>query len=148
MANKTRVEIEGLDELVQALKDAGANVEDVLTTAMLAAGEIVAQAANPNAPGPNIGVEVDEEESSGKKIVVNVGPDEEHWYYKFAETGVTAHEITSTGALAFEGRVGLVITKSVNHPGMPAKPFLRPALAGSKEQAVEQVGKKVKEAIT
>lgn len=142
-----RVEIEGLDELVRNLEDMGADVRAVLTDAVLAAGQIVADAANPNAPGPNISATVDEEESSDKKVVVNVGPDKEHWYYRFAETGTTAHEINSTGALAFEGQTGPVITKSVSHPGMPARPFLRPALTASKDQAIEEVSRKVREAV-
>lgn len=147
MANKMRVEIEGLDELVRALEGTGADVQAVLKEAVLAAGEVVAQAAIPNAPGSDIYAEVDEEESSDRKVVVNVGPDKDHWYYRFSETGATAHEISAAGALAFEGDRGLVITKSVNHPGMAARPFLRPAVDSGKDQAVEEVGKRVKDAV-
>lgn len=147
MPNKMRVEIEGLQDLVQALEDAGANVKEVLQGAVLAAGEIVLQAAILAAPGSEIYAKLDEDESSDQKIVVNVGPDDQHWYYQFAETGATAHEISAAGALAFEGSEGLVITKSVSHPGMVAKPFLRPALTSTKDEAVEEVGSHIKGAL-
>ena len=145
MASKMHVEIEGLQELAQALEDAGADVKEVLKDAIVSAGEIVAQAAIPAAPGAEIYPEVDEEESSDKKIVVNVGPDQDHWYYRFQETGATAHEINAApGALAFEGDQGVVVTKSVSHPGVVGRPFLRPALTSTKDRAVEEVGNHIK----
>ena len=147
MANKMRLEIKGLQELAGKLEDLGLDVESVLAGAVLAAGQLVADGANTNAPGPDIVSEVDEEESSQDAVVVNVGPKDEKWYYKFAETGATEHEISSVGALAFEGRAGLVITKSLEHPGVVAKPFLRPALASNKDQARDEIGKHIKDVI-
>lgn len=147
MANKIRLEIEGLQELASKLTELGLDVESVFTDAVLAAGELVADAANSNAPGPNIMAEVDDEESTQTRIVVNIGPSEDKWYYRFAETGATEHEITGVGALAFQGRAGLVITKSVQHPGVTAKPFLRPALASNKDQARDEIGKRIKDVI-
>jgi HK97 gp10 family phage protein len=70
---------------------------------------------------------------------VDIGFDEEQWYLRFFEFGASDHEIKGA-PLAFEGESGLVITGSVQHPGMPAQPFMRPAADNKKEQAKDAAG--------
>lgn len=70
---------------------------------------------------------------------VDIGFDEEKWYLRFFEFGASDHEIKGS-PLVFEGDSGLVTTGSVQHPGMPAKPFMRPAADNKKSEAVEAAG--------
>ena len=70
---------------------------------------------------------------------VDIGFDEEKWYLRFFEYGASDHEIKGS-PLAFEGESGLVITGSVQHPGMPAKPFMRPAADNKKDEARDAAG--------
>ena len=46
---------------------------------------------------------------------------------------------------AFEGSEGLVVTRGVGHPGMAARPFLRPAFDSRKKDARDQVGEVIKD---
>jgi HK97 gp10 family phage protein len=70
---------------------------------------------------------------------VDIGFDEEKWFLRFFEFGASDHEIKGA-PLAFEGESGLVITGSVQHPGMPAKPFMRPAADNKKDEARDAAG--------
>jgi hypothetical protein len=77
-------------------------------------------------------VEID----SKGNAVAKIGPDEEHWYYRFYEFGATAHEIQGKPLLIFEGENGPVFSKQVqNAGGTPADPFLRPALDSQADEA-------------
>jgi HK97 gp10 family phage protein len=59
------------------------------------------------------------------------------FYSRFIEFGVAAHTITSkTGYLSFLGNA----YKSVEHPGLQPKPFLRPALDSKANEAINAVG--------
>jgi len=65
------------------------------------------------------------------------------WYAHLIEfTGAAPHVITAKkgGALGFAG--GLY--KKVNHPGMRAQPFLRPALDQQSQAAVQAAGEYIK----
>ena len=61
-------------------------------------------------------------------------------------TGAVAHVIKAKGkgALSFGGFFG----KSVKHPGMRAKPFMRPALDAKANAALQAVGDQVKKRLT
>ena len=108
--------------------------KEIMKEAVLLGAEIVKDEANPNAPGPHIEVAIDKVTETN--ATAKVGPDNEHWYYRFAELGATSHEI-SGAPLVFQGSEGLVVTGSVTHPGRAARPFLRPAME-SKSQEVQQ----------
>jgi HK97 gp10 family phage protein len=68
------------------------------------------------------------------------------FYAHMVEFGAAAHVITAKDgkALAFGGGV----YKSVNHPGIKAKPFLRPALDGNAGAALVAVGEAIKKRLT
>ena len=84
-----------------------------------------------------------------------VGKDQKYdgWYAHLVEFGVAPHTIKSkkkgvlklTDALTLGNDQALV--KSVEHPGHPAKPFMRPAYDKKKRDSVKAVGEKLWEAI-
>ncbi|MBK8211567.1 MAG: hypothetical protein IPK78_18080 [Rhodospirillales bacterium] len=81
-----------------------------LRAAMLAAFGPVVDTANAKAPGPHIEAEV--VSATENRVTVAVGPDKEHWYYRFHERGAAAHEITGV-PLVFDGRAGMIRTANV-----------------------------------
>lgn len=131
------VRIEGGEVLLRRLHELGVNVQDVLEAATVAGAELVREAAEGRAPGPH--VERETVRRSQERCEVDVGPDKEHWYYRFAETGARAHGI-SGDPLVFEGSSGLVVTRHVDHPGTPQRPFLRPAMDGNEGEVEKRMG--------
>ena len=147
MADKITAKIEGDEELLLKLRALGAGVEQILETAVLAGAEIVKDQANRLARGPHIETEITEK--SRTKAIAEIGPDKEHWYYRFFETGAGPHEISpkSAGGLAFAGREGDIVLQRVSHTGMAANPFLRPAMDEKKDSAVDATGAEFKREI-
>ena len=138
------VTIEGGEELLEQLQRMGVDVKAALEKVVLEGAEEIRRPANQMAPGPHVVAEV---AASGKQAVtVAIGQDKEHWYYQFFETGAQPHEITGS-PIAFEGREGAVITGRVDHTGMAARPFLRPAFDRRKGAAEQRVGEGLKRVI-
>lgn len=138
MPKATTMHLDGGEELVAALQRLDLTVKRELRSAGLAGADVIKRVANARAPGPHIETAVSQ--STGSKVVVDIGPDATHWFYRFHETGAAAHEIQGAALLAFEGRDGTVITPRVSHPGMPASPFLRPAFDEKKDAARDAMG--------
>ena len=166
---KSRVEIIGIKELRQIIHDMGEGVQKVNSKAGRSGGDLIAEIANEYAPGPHILSRQSKKESNENIAVMDIGPDKEHWYYQFLETGALPHEIkagvtarrevwlpfghwrrakkedlanaTAGAKLAFQGINGLVIIGAVSHPGMKASPFLRQALTRNRDLIQEHVGK-------
>jgi len=138
------VSLEGGEDLLKAIRDADMSVRSVLRAATLAGGRVVADAAAGGAPGPEIIAEVLEASAAG--VEVGIGPDKEHWFYQFLETGAAAHEITGT-PMIFQGRDGMVKTAKVSHPGMAARPFLRPAHDSTQREQEDTLGAHLKAAL-
>lgn len=134
----TSVKITGDAELKRKLAQLGTKARGALLDAAMAGGEVIEQAAEPKAPGPHI--EIGHEKIDGGRASVEIGPDKEHWFYQFFETGASRHEIKGS-PLVFEGERGLVITQKVDHPGIPAAPFLRPAMQSKKDAARDAAGR-------
>lgn len=137
MGRSVKVEIRGDDELKRKLEMLGAKARAVLLDAARAGAEEIEREATRLAPEPHI--HVGGEKVDGGAAEVSIGPDDDHWYYRFFEFGATQHEIKGN-PLVFEGENRLIVTRRVNHPGMPARPFLRPALDTRKEASVKRVG--------
>lgn len=121
--NKLRAQLKKLDKAVR---------KEIMEKAVLAGAEMVRGEANQRASGPHIEVALDK--VTDRNAIAKVGPDNEHWYYRFDELGATAHEITGA-PLVFQGESGLIVTGSVSHPGRAARPFLRPAMEGKSQEA-------------
>lgn len=131
-----RTKIEGGAELLAKLKKMGVDVEAALTAAAQAGATIIENDAEMRAPGPDIEQEVVKRSES--RVEIAIGPGDKHWYWKYFETGAQPHEIAGPLAIPFEGELHLV--GGAKHPGMKARPFLRPALDGNKDTARDAVG--------
>jgi HK97 gp10 family phage protein len=138
------VTVEGGEELLRRLHRMGIDVGQVLEAAALAGAEPIRQDAGRLAPEPRIRAEV--VESSSRQAEVAIGPEESKWYWRYLETGVQSHEITGQ-PLIFEGDEGPVLTGRVSHPGMAARPFLRPAFDAQRESAVDEAGARLRRAV-
>lgn len=138
------VDIQGDEELIKKFQSMAKDfAAGVLEESALAGAEKIAERANSLAPGPFIEIELDKK--TRDYATVKIGPDEEHWYYRFFETGVGPHEITpeKTGGLQFPGAGGEAIVRVIaSHQGMGAKPFLLPAFDEKIGQAKEATGQK------
>lgn len=131
------VRIDGAEELqakFEALERAARGA--TLERAALAGAAVIETEAKNRAPGPYLESEVLQQ--TDQAIEIGIGPDADHWYYGFFETGTSGHVIepSSRRALAFEGREGVIVRRKVYHEGMAARPFLRPAIEAGQEQAI------------
>lgn len=141
MAGRVTVRVEGSEELIKKLMAVGADVGKILEAAATAGAAVIANEANTLAPRPIIRSETVERSSA--RVTVDTGPPDEVWFWRFLETGAQPHKITGN-PLVFEGRAGVVVTGAVDHPGMAARPFLRPAFDGQKDNARDEVGSVIK----
>lgn len=144
MSIKVRAEVKGGEELLRKLKEIQLDVKSVLKEAANAGGEVILSAAKDMAPGPHLVMETTE--SKKTHATVKIGPDKEHWFYRFIESGVVAHEVRP------KNRRALQIDESTwamfAYPsGFPARPFLRPAFDDREKEATDAAGDTLKEAV-
>ncbi|HEY6072454.1 MAG TPA: HK97-gp10 family putative phage morphogenesis protein [Anaerolineales bacterium] len=178
---RLRIDPRSLAEHNRKLQKLAAAVRaEVVKQALLAGGGVIKDAALQKAPGPHIGIEVMPGSQLSKKwrsagsqgikpdgLYVAVGPDADHWYYRFPEYGVKAHgvarrkrtrkeiqlraasprEARSAIRRQFAGRKPamvfsingkLIFTRKVR--GFAAKPFLKPAAENNQEAAIQELG--------
>jgi len=140
--------VEGAEELkakLEALRGKARGA--ILAAAGKAGAEVIRAGAEANAPGPHIELEL--ARSTDNAVEFMIGPDLAHWYYQFFETGAGRHTITGNAkeAVAFQGVGGEVVRVSVDHPGMKARPFLRPALDEKGPEAVDKIGRELRRGI-
>lgn len=140
---RIRVELIGDKELHEKLHRLGIGVQNANSKAARAAEVPIQAEASAGAPGPHILALQSKRESTEDLAVVDIGPDKDHWFYQFFETGAIAHTIKAkkAKALAFEGRNGLVVIQSVQHPGMKKKPFLKKSMTNNIDLVREIAGK-------
>lgn len=134
------VVLEGGDELLKKLELMGQKALSVLKDATHDGANAVFDDIKNNAPGSKSIVMVDSNKPRGYGVYsVDIGPDREHWFYQFFETGVRPYEInmakkrskrasgrgrkikSDKQAMSFGGQV---FKKVVRGP-MIARPFLR-----------------------
>lgn len=146
MAKNVKVQIDGLDRLKTKLKAMDMKVGSVLAECLAQGTRIGSDDANGRAP-ENDAVGVDILSRSTSHATVGVGISNKKWYLKFLETGTVAHKISTknANALVFEGSTGMVVIKAVQHTGLSAKPFLRPAIDENIHRIVDEVGKAIRE---
>jgi HK97 gp10 family phage protein len=139
--------LQGGEELERKLKRMGKDANRVLDDAAEAGGRVIRDAARAMAPGPHIEMEVERRQHQAQ---VAIGPDKDHWYYRFRETGAGRHRITpdKAQALRFESGGETQFAAGVDHPGMAADPFLRPAYDENKDRAERAVGDTIRKAVT
>lgn len=138
MGDSVRVTIEGGEELARQLRRLGLAAADVLPMAVEAGGMVLRDLARPKAPGPEIELEM--EKGSGK-ATATIGPAKKKWYYRFFELGTGVGTRSTKGRFVFRGEDGrLRIVREIDHPGMAARPFLRPAFDEGQDEAVGKAG--------
>lgn len=162
------VTVEGGDELTHKLRLAGDQVTDILPQAGQAGGDLIRDFALTGAPGPHVIAEAGRPWNA-KQVTFLVGPDRDHWYYRFFEFGVQPFEIdmiskrSSRSAVDRKrsAKIGREVTKrgrsiksdfravrfgldsifSVVRPGgFAAKPFLRKAVREHNYAIADRVG--------
>jgi HK97 gp10 family phage protein len=132
-----KFELNGIDDLYKGLELRKNQVTEMRKEALEEGAKIIADEADSLAPeNGHIHIDVKSEEAI-------IGFDKEKWYWRFFELGAKAHTIKGS-PLVFEGDQGLVITRGVAHPGMAARPFLRPALDTKKDEAIKIMGEIVR----
>lgn len=153
MANDTNVT--GLKELQAFLDELPAKMEQNIMRSALRAGANVVkvEAQQQLASNGNVktgvlskGLKVSTRAKRGV-VTASVKAKGKHGYIAhWIEHGTAAHTISGKKgkALGFAGGV----FKSVRHPGIKAKPFLRPALDGKSGAALVAVGEAIKKRLT
>jgi HK97 gp10 family phage protein len=145
---ETSVYLIGEGELQEKFKLLGERAKAVLEDAARAGAEIIRFEANNRAPEPLIEIEM--ARSDELVCEIDIGPPKEKWRWQFVEIGATAHEIAArrTDRLFFGGRESDWLSKQIiSHPGMAAKPFLRPAVDLREQEAADAAGEILKRAI-
>ena len=145
---KTTVRIEGADELKAKFEALGKEARGpTLARAGQQGAEVIRDLARTKAPGPYIDLEI--EKQTEFAILFNIGPDKDHWYYQFAETGAGPHPIgpKSGEAIRFTGREGEILRWAVAHPGHAADPFLRPAIETGQDAATKAIAAELRAGI-
>jgi len=147
--------VTGLDQLLEFLDDSPKKVQHGLHVGLLAGAELIEAAAKANCPvhlgelRDSIHASIKE---SGTKVIATVtaggtAPNGiKVWYAHLIEfTGAVPHEIKANngGALSFGGHE----YKVIHHPGMQAKPFLRPALDVNEVAAIGLVDQQIDDAL-
>ena len=152
------VNVTGLSELQAFLDALPAKMEaNIMRSALRAGAVLIAKQAKANLEeNGNIrtgrlrdSIRVSTKLKNGQATASAKIGDKKAWYWKFIEySGARAHSITAKngGVLVFAGGR----YRSVQHPGMTAKPFLRPALyaAGQSELVIEAVANQIKKRLT
>ncbi len=160
------VVVEGGEELTHKLRLAGDRVTEVLPKAGQAGGDLIKGFAIRGAPGPHVIVEAGKPWNA-KEVSFEIGPDKDHWYYRFFEFGVHPFEINMISkrstrwaidqkrsnklgrAVLVRGRpiksdkravkFGAGIFSVVDRGPMPAQPFLRDAVRGHNDAIAQKV---------
>ena len=149
MADELKVEIQGLDEVVDALRQIGVDAVAAVEAIALAAAGPVAQAVAAKAPG-RIGEDIVTEttEKSEKRVTVSVGPSRKQWFARFLEYGTTPHTVSARRerALKLYG-LGNVFRKSAGNTGTSATPFMRPAFDTGQDAAQQRAAAAAKKAV-
>ena len=146
--------IEGGEELLEQMRALDVNVRKALIGATRAGMKVIQaeaeQRARPLSTRRGKATRLVFSSKKRDHATADVGPSKKKWVLRFFEQGVTGHEIVAgrhAPALVFKGHSGLVVLTRVNHPGMAARPWLRPALDGKRDEATRVFGETLRAAI-
>jgi HK97 gp10 family phage protein len=157
--------IENLDELYQELKDLGVNVRHATTGATRYGAEAIREQAEWNAsalvhvarktksgksPTKNRVVLRARFRKSGQFAVASIFPGRGWSHLRLFEYGTGAGRRWAVKGKPFtfftkSGRK--ISTRMIEHPGMPARPWLRPAFDSKSDEAVDRFGARLKDVI-
>lgn len=139
MGNTIRLEIQNLDEVKALIAKRPEMAREVADAAIEAAATVILGIAKKDAPGPGL----DYEKVGDAEY--DVGPVKAKWYYRFFETGTSAHLVLPRTKRALT--IGGEYAASAHPGGIPAAPFLRPAIDEGGERAADAAGEVWKRAI-
>lgn len=142
-----KLRVEGIEEVSRALDGQRDKLRAALETIVLAGAEIIRSAAESKARGRLASDMLKElAEKSGTKVLAYIGPHKRRWYAQIVETGAKPHAIAPRKRRAL--KLGdNAFRRSAAHPGMRARPFLRPAFDESQDGAQTAMGDQVKETL-
>lgn len=134
-------------ELREQVAALGSKLLVALDLAARAGAQPVVALANQYAPEPVVTSRISKVTVDSAEI--EIGVPRSKYVVAIFEVGAQPHEIDGKKkkALAFAGADGAVVRRAVGHPGMAARPFLRPALDAGQGQAVEAAGKALREIV-
>ena len=142
------VKIDGLKELNAKLKRMSARDSNrIVRRGISKMAQVIRKEMRERAPvdsgdlKKNIGFKIFRDQRGGFRG--QVGPKPKAFYARFIEFGSASHIIPrkdTKGRKQKAIKIGDKTYKSVTHPGISPKPFLRPAFEAKKRQAVEEAG--------
>lgn len=162
------VVVEGGEALEHKLRLAGDRVVDVLPKAGQAGGDLIRGFALRGAPGPHVIAEPGKPWNA-KEVSFEIGPDKDHWFYRFFEFGVQNFEINMISKRSVRSAVNRKrsdklgrtvsmrgrpiksdkravkfgpdqIYSVVDRGPMPARPFMRKAVREHNDAIAQRVG--------
>lgn len=131
------------EEVLRAFEDLAEHAMDALEETVRDCAQIIVESANQKAVQPV--VESKLTYLSNTQAEMTIGVPRDKYYIAIFETGAQPHEVNphKKQSLFFKGEAGEIFTRAVNHPGMPARPFLRPALDESENKVKDLAAKKI-----
>jgi HK97 gp10 family phage protein len=160
------VHIAGADELAALLKLLPKNIErNIMRSALRYGARVIANEAKKNITTEDTGalkrsIRTSSRSQRGTVFAYaraggkrsGAKKDQAAFYAAFIEYGSAAHEIKAKKAplLSFVARDGRrVLTKFIpDHPGIKARPFMRPAFDAKADAAVEAVAKRIRQRLS
>lgn len=143
--------IQGLAELHKALQDLPVKLEKkILRGALRAGAKVMADAAKSNVPVKSgalrKSIRLSAKTKRGRVTATVKAGNAQAFYAHMVEFGTAAHRIAPKKADALATPAGP--RKSIEHPGAKPKPFMRPALDGAAEAAVQAAAEYARGRIT
>jgi HK97 gp10 family phage protein len=155
MSNYVRIagKLEGADELVASIQAVGLNVKGTTRKGVRAGCKVFQEEANRRAEtlssrrGKAATVKVGSRQKNA--VTGQVMPSKKKWYLRFFETGTKAGVRQARGGGAFFFRKGgkSIKVRRINHPGMAARPWLRPAFDAAQNRARDAFGAAMRQAV-
>lgn len=153
------IKVEGLKELNRALKELpGRAAKRVRNNATRAGAAVVRKEARDNLKSvANVSsktarsVILHRHKDTPTESKYSVGADREHFYLNIIEVGAAPHDIKPYGGRSVlasydaseSGGEMTAYGPVVHHPGMPPRPWLRPAFDGSKNKVISAIKDKM-----
>jgi HK97 gp10 family phage protein len=159
MTKRMVVRVEGLDQAIRELERRGANVQRALESIAHAGAQEMLEEARSRAP-ESIGAGLDAQTTRNTPglVQVSVGPADKRTkkLAKLFERGTRPHQIAARkkrmaaarklGKSAALSIPGIGYRRRVHHPGMKARPFMRPAFRAGIDDATSAMRREVAEA--
>ena len=137
-----KAEIQGIDELRKAMEKAGERVGARLADALMAGGAVIRDEAARLAEEPVASFGVHLTDKTAQDAQVAIGPVKDKWHLTFREYGASQHAIKprkARGKKTLRFANGQIRPMVLKHPGVPERPFLRPAFDTKNAAAVEEI---------